>query len=180
MNTLGFRALAREALSAIPVEKKREILSKRGFSCETRWMMAMVQVAGWDTANKMNIEVGAAVSEGDMHRLMSATGKGKPGNDEDFLCLVAAAMDLFTPKKYFDYEMKYIGPGKMLGIVHRCLAYTKVSSIGVEKDYACGCFGMRAGWYHAMGLEARETLLKCMKEGDDHCEILAEYDLEDA
>ncbi|MBK5092031.1 MAG: hypothetical protein JJE48_00755 [Actinobacteria bacterium] len=178
MNKLDYSELAREALANIPVDDRSEILSKRGFSCETRWMMAMVSVAGWDIANKMNIEVGTAVAEGDMHRLMSATGKGKPASDEDFLFLVAAAMDLFTPKKYFEYEMKYIGPGKMLGIVRRCLAYIKVSSIGVERDYDCGCFGMRAGWYRAMGLEAKETLLKCMKFGDDRCEILVEYDLE--
>lgn len=58
-----------------------------------------------------------------------------------------------------------------MGIIRRCYAYTKLCSIGYEKDYACGCFGLRQGWYDAMGLPVKEHLVKCMKDGADQCEI---------
>jgi hypothetical protein len=33
---------------------------------------------------------------------------------------------------------------------------------------------MRAGWYEAMGLEVKENLVKCQKDGADRCEITVE------
>jgi hypothetical protein len=56
-------------------------------------------------------------------------------------------------------------------ILRQCYAYTKIRSIGSEKNYKCGCFGMRAGWYQAMGLEVKENLLKCLKGEDAQYEI---------
>jgi hypothetical protein len=31
---------------------------------------------------------------------------------------------------------------------------------------------MRQGWYQAMGLEVKETFVKCPKDGDSQCEIM--------
>ncbi|OFW70283.1 MAG: hypothetical protein A2V52_07190 [Actinobacteria bacterium RBG_19FT_COMBO_54_7] len=62
----------------------------------------------------------------------------------------------------------------MKAYITQCYAYTKTKSIGVEKDYQCGCFGLRAGWYEAMGMSVEETLLSCLKDGDSRCEILVE------
>ena len=165
---------AREMLATIPVESKREIVAKSRWTCESNWMMALVFAAGWDAANKMNIQVGQAVGKAEMHRLMKALGIERPRNDIEFMMLVTSGMETFITKDYFDYESKILGPGRMLGIVRKCYAYTKVSSIGVEKDYQCGCFGMRAGWYQAMGLEVKENLVKCLKDGADQCEIMCE------
>ena len=89
--------------------------------------------------------------------------------------LMSIAMQTFVTRDYFDYEIKVLEPGKTLAIVRQCYAYTKTSSIGVEKDYQCGCSGMRAGWYEAMGVEVKESLKKCLKDGSDHCEIIGEY-----
>jgi len=165
---------AREMLAKIPVEAKREIVAKSRLTCESNWMMALVFISGWDAANRMNIQVGQAVGKAEMYRLMKALGIGGPKNDMELLMLMTLAMETFLTKDYFDYEFKILGPGKTLGIVRQCYAYTKVRSIGVEKNYQCGCFGMRAGWYQAMGLEVKETLVKCLKDGADQCEILVE------
>jgi hypothetical protein len=176
MQTIALAAKA--AISRIPEADRMEILAKSRFSQESRWMMAMVVAAGWDMANRMNLEVGAAVGEAEMHRLMELLEIEKPRDEAEALLLLAIAMELFTTKKYFDYEFKTLGPGKTLGIVYDCYANTKVRAIGVEGYYECGCFGMRSGWYRALGIEPKETLVKCMKDGDDHCEILIDYSQE--
>jgi hypothetical protein len=166
---------AKEVLSGIPEADKLELVAKSRFSCESRSMMAAVVAAGWEKANDMNLQVGAAVGEGEMHRLMALLDWSSPKNDEEFLLMVATAMELFAPKKYFDYEFKLLESGKAVGIVRRCLACTKVKSLGVESFYKCGCFGMRQGWYKALGVEVNERLAMSMLEGDDHCEIMVEH-----
>jgi hypothetical protein len=168
------RSAALDALAAIPVEDKLELLRKSRFSCESRSMMAAIPMAGWEAANNMNRQVASAVGEGEMHRLLALLGWDSPTTDDELVLLVSIAMELFTPKKYFDYEFKLLEPGKMVGIVRRCLACTKVKALGVEGHYECGCFGMREGWYRAMGIDVKERLLMSMLEGDDHCEILVE------
>ena len=168
------REAARERAAKVPFEAKREIVAKSRLTCESNWMMAMVFTAGWDMANKMNIQVGQAVGKAEMHRLMKALGIERPKNDMEFLMLVSLAMETFLTKDYFDYQFKFLRPGKVLGIVRQCYAYTKIRSIGAEKNYQCGCFGMRAGWYQAMGLEVKENLVKCLKDGAEQCEIMVE------
>jgi hypothetical protein len=168
------RSAVKEILASIPEEDRLELLRKSRFSCESRSMMAAVAVAGWEAANDMNRLVASAVGEGEMHRLLALLGRDSPKTDDELVLLVSMAMELFTPKKYFDYEFKLLEPGKMVGIVNRCLACTKVKALGVEENYDCGCFGMREGWYRAMGVEVRERLLMSMLDGDDHCEILVE------
>jgi len=60
MESRDLKDAAREMLTKIPVEAKREIVAKSRWTCESTWMMALVFTAGWDVANKMNIQVGQA------------------------------------------------------------------------------------------------------------------------
>ena len=166
--------MARAKLAMIPIEEKRELIAKSRWTCDSHWMMSMVMNAGWDIANKMNLQVGQAVSKTEMLRLMKVLGMDKPKDEKEFMLLVTMAMETFTTQDYFDYEFKSLSPGTWVGIVKQCYAYTKVRSINVEKDYECGCFGLRAGWYQAMGLDIKEKLIKCLKDGDDQCEIMVE------
>jgi hypothetical protein len=165
---------AREILAKIPVEEKRELIAKSRWTCDSHWMMSMVFNAGWDVANKMNLQVGQAVGKVEMHRLMKVLGLNKPKDEQEFMTLMTLAMETFITQDYFDYEFKLLTPGKWVGIIKQCYAYTKVRSINVEKDYECGCFGLRAGWYQAMGLDIKEKLVKCLKDGADQCEIMLE------
>ena len=176
MSDLDFAIKSKGAkiISEIPHDELRELLARTRFSCESRWMMAMVAAAGWDMANQMNLAVGEAVAEGEMHRLMELISIKSPTNDAEFAELISVAMELFAPEKYFDYRFEQLESGGMMGVVYNCFAYRKVKSIGVENSYKCGCFGMRAGWYKAMGIEVKERVLKCLFDGDDYCEITLE------
>jgi hypothetical protein len=166
--------IARKKLALIPVEEKRELVAKSRWTCDSHWMMSMVMNTGWDIANKMNLQVGQATGRVEMHRLMKILGMDKPKNEKEFMMLMTLGMETFITQDYFDYEFKLLSTGKWVGVVKQCYAYTKVRSINVDKDYECGCFGMRQGWYQAMGLEVKETLVKCLKDGDSQCEIVVE------
>jgi hypothetical protein len=168
------KAKAREVLSAIPCEEMKQMLAKGRWTCESNWMMAMVMAAGWDAANAANLEVGKAVAKAEMHRLMRLLEMEAPKSDEEFATMIVVAMECFITEDYWDYEARYIGPAQMLAVIRECYAFTKIHSIGVDKDYRCGCFGLRDGWYAAMGIEVEEELTKCLKDGDEQCEILVE------
>jgi hypothetical protein len=165
---------AREILAKIPVEEKRELIAKSRWTCDSHWMMAMVMNAGWDVANKMNLQVGQKTAKVEMHRLMKLLNLEKPKDEKEFMLLMTLAMETFITQDYFDYEFKIMNSGKWIGVIKQCYAYTKVKSINVDKDYECGCFGLRRGWYEAMGLDVKEKLVKCLKNGADQCEIIVE------
>ena len=174
MNDQELKSEAKKLLGSVPVDKIRETVAKSRWTCDSHWMMAMVMSAGWETANKMNLQVGKTTGKVEMIRLMREMNIEKPKDEHEVMTLIAAAMETFIMKDYFDYEFRILEPGRALAIVRKCYAYTKVKSIGVDKNYKCGCFGMRAGWYEAMGVEVKEDLVRCLKDGADRCEIIAE------
>jgi len=165
--------LAGKTLAGIPRKEMQQMLAKGRWTCDSNWMMALVLHAGWEAANSANLEVGKAVGKAEMHRLMRLLGLERPRNSEELIFQMSLAMECFITDDYWDYEFKRI-EGNWIGIVRQCYAYTKTKSIGVEDDYRCGCFGLRAGWYQAMGIEVEERVIKCMKDGDERCEILLE------
>jgi len=166
---------AGEVLAKIPVDAKREFVAKSRWTCDSNWMMAMVMNAGWDVANKMNLQVGQKTAKVEMHRLMKLLNMGKPEDEKECMMFITLAMETFITQDYFDYEFKLTDSGKWVGIIKQCYAYTKVKSINVDKDYECGCFGLRAGWYEAMGIDVKEKLVKCLKDGDSQCEIMLDH-----
>jgi hypothetical protein len=159
----------------IPLEDFRELVAKSRWTCDSNWMMAMVMNAGWEVANKINLQVAQSVGRVEMHRLMKTLNLDPPKDENEFFTLMTLAMETFVTHDYFDYEFKEKTDGNQgIGIIKQCYAYTKVKSINVDKDYQCGCFGLRQGWYQAMGLQVKEKLAKCLKDGADCCEILLE------
>lgn len=149
--------------------ERRELIAKSRWTCDSHWMMAMVMNAGWDVGNKINFQVAQTVGHVEVQRLLKLLNMKKPLNIEEFRLCVTLAMETFITKDYFDYESDSTGN---CAIIHRCYAYTKIHSLGLDKEYECGCFGLRAGWYQAMDVKVEEKLLKCLKNGDDRCEIL--------
>ncbi len=171
MNNQEIMHKAQDLIQGIQFSDMREMVAKSRWTCDSHWMMAMVMNAGWDTANKMNFQVAKTVGRVEMQRLMKNLNIKQPTSQEDFRLLVTLALEAFITKDYFDYESDSTGN---VAIIKRCYAYTKIHSIGLDKDYACGCGALREGWYQAMGVEVKEKMLKCLKDGDNRCEILIE------
>jgi hypothetical protein len=67
----------------IPMDKLRELVAKSRWTCDSNWMMAMVMNAGWDVANKINLQVAQSVGKVEMHRLMKIMNLDKPKNENE-------------------------------------------------------------------------------------------------
>lgn len=165
---------AKAMLDGIPNDARREMIAKSRWTCDSHWMMSTVFSSGWETANKSNLQIAQTVGNVEMRRLMTSLQLKPPRNRDEFTLMVTLAMETFITKDYMDYRYQTSAEAAGLAVIDRCYANTKVRSVNAEKDYQCGCFGTRAGWYQAMGVEVKEKLLKCLKDGDDRCEILIE------
>ena len=160
-----------DLLSPIKNEQRMDILRKTWLSHDARWQMAVFQECGWEKGNKLNQDVSRDIGKGMMHRLMKALGISKVNNIEELQALCSAAMELYYPPPNFVYQFERLNDTTILGIIKSCGSYENVKKAGVLDNYECGCFAMRSGWYESLGLEAQEKLGKCLKKGDDVCEI---------
>lgn len=156
-------------LSSIENEQRTEIIRKTWTSHDARWQMAVFQEFGWEKGNKLNQQVMRDIGKGMMYRLMKALGISEIKNVEAFQAICTAAIDFYFPN--FSYQVKPLSDTSFLGIIESCDTYENVKKAGVINYYECGCFAMRSGWYDALGLEAKEELGKCLKNGDNICEI---------
>lgn len=78
----------------IQMDDLRELVAKSRWTCDSNWMMAMVMNAGWDVANKMNLQVAQSVGKVEMHRLMKMLNLDRPKDENEFMKLVSLAMCL--------------------------------------------------------------------------------------
>lgn len=163
-----------QKIKEIGIDEKHEMIIKSRWSCDSYWMMFMVLNAGWDLANKTNMEVGEKLGLVEMRRLLKATNLQPPKNPDEFMVLLKLGMEMFLTKDYFDYQFIPSDSGISTAVINQCYANTQLRKIGAEKEYKCACFNVRGGWYQALNLEVKETLRKCLIKGDDCCEILIE------
>nr|MDO8082879.1 hypothetical protein [Candidatus Freyarchaeota archaeon] len=158
-------------LSSVKNEQRIEILRKTWISHDARWQMAVFQEYGWEKGNKLNREVIRDIGKGMMYRLMKALEISKVNNIEELQAICSVAMDLYYPPPNFAYHFERLSDTSLLGVIKSCGSYENVKKAGVLDHYECGCFAMRSGWYAALGVEVQEELGKCLKKGDNICEI---------
>lgn len=159
-------------LDSLTDEKRIEILRKNWMSHDARSQMIIVQEFGWEKGNRLNKKIILEMGKVMMYRLINALKFSKVRNIEDLYKICSTAMQFYYPPPSMSYEFQKISDHKLLGIVKKCAVIEQVKKIGVEKDYECGCFSMRSGWYKALKVEVEEECLSCIKNDDEECKIL--------
>ena len=152
--------------------QKIDILRKNWMSHDARSQMAIVQAFGWEKANKLNKKIIAEMGKVMMHRFVNALKITQVKNLQNLHDVCLAAMELYYPPPSMLYEFQKVSDSELLGIVKNCAVIEQVKRLGVENNYECGCFAMRSGWYKALGLDAEEECLTCIKDGDKECRVL--------
>jgi len=155
----------------LTAEQQADMFRKNWTSEDARWQMAVVQHFGWEVGNRLNKEVATQMGKVAMQRLMKELGITGVKDFRELRRVIDIAMTLFFPKPDFDYHFEEPSDTEWVGIVRRCVSYDNVKRVGAEKQYDCGCFAIRVGWYAALGVDVEETLGKCLKAGDDRCEV---------
>jgi len=155
----------------LTAEQQMDVLRSNWLSHDARWQMAVFQNFGWDAGNRLNKDVASQIGKVAMHRLMKHLGVTDVKDVQELREVLEIAMSLFFPPPGFEHQFGQLSDTKLLGTIRRCGSYDNVKRAGVEKYYECGCFAMRAGWYAALGVDVEETVGKCLKAGDDRCDI---------
>ncbi|UCD02429.1 MAG: L-2-amino-thiazoline-4-carboxylic acid hydrolase [Promethearchaeota archaeon] len=158
-------------ISTVNNEKKIEILRKNWMSHEGRYQMAIVREFGWEKANNINKNVIYEMGKVMMYRLMNALGISQVDNIDDFKEICMTATEFYYPPPVFSIRLDRESDTSLLGSVEKCGTIKNVKRLGVLDQYECGCLAMRSGWYKALGVEVKEELLQCLKDGADTCKI---------
>ncbi len=158
-------------LSNLTNEQKIDILRKNWQSHDARWQFATFKKIGPKKSNKLNQDVVRGMGKVMMHRLMKGLGILKVNNIKEFESISSAAMDLFFSPSQFHYKFKKVSDSLIMGYIEKCNTNNNIKRVGMEKLYECGCFALRSGWYDAFGVDVEEKCFKCLKDGDEICEI---------
>jgi len=159
-------------LDSLSDKQRIDILRKNWMSHDARAQMAIVKAFGWEKANKLNKKIIAEMGKVMMHRFANALKIFQVKNLQDLHDICLAAMEFYYPPPSMQYEFQKVSDSELLGIVKNCAVIEQVKSLGVENNYECGCFAMRSGWYKALGVDAEEQCLTCIKDGDEQCRVL--------
>ena len=158
-------------LSSITDQKRAEIHRKNWMSLDARWQMAVFQECGIELGNKLNKTVIQEMGKVMMYRLMGATEISEVSNISELEAICSAAMELYYPPPAIKFHFEQQSDTSLLGVIEYCITNENVKKVGMSEYYECGCFAMRSGWYEALGVNAEEKLGKCLKSGDEVCEI---------
>jgi len=158
-------------ISTVNNEKKIEILRKNWMSHEARYQMAIVRELGWEKANNINKTVIYEMGKVMMYRLMNALGISQVDNIDDFKEICLTTQEFYYPPPIFSVHFDRESDTSLSGSVEKCGIIENVKRLGVSDQYECGCFAMRSGWYKALGVEVKEEVLTCLKDGDGACKI---------
>ncbi|MFW9771920.1 MAG: DUF6125 family protein [Candidatus Thorarchaeota archaeon] len=159
-------------LDALTDQQKIDILRKNWMSHDARAQMAIVKEFGWEKGNKLNKSIIAEMGKVMMYRFINALKISEVKNLQTLHDVCLAAMEFYYPPPTMSYEFQKVSDNELLGIVKKCAVINQVKRIKMEDNYECGCFSMRSGWYKALGVDAEEKCLNCLKDGDKECRVL--------
>lgn len=159
-------------LDSLDDQQRIDILRKNWMSHDARSQMAIVKEFGWEKGNKLNKKIIADMGKVMMYRFTNALKIPQVKDLQALHDVCLAAMEFYYPPPTMMYEFQKISDNVLLGIVKKCAVISQVMRIKMEDNYECGCFSMRSGWYKALGVDAEEKCLTCLKDGDKECKVL--------
>lgn len=160
-----------DLLANLAEDQQKTLLRKNWQYHDAKWQMAVFQQLGVEKGNQINQAVAREMGRVEMYRLANLLGIKSIGTIEDLRILCASVMNLCHPPPAFDYHFEVRSDTEMVGVMDHCATYENVQRAGVESMYECGCFALRSGWYAALDLDVEELGEKCLKTGDEACEI---------
>ncbi|MFX0093366.1 MAG: hypothetical protein ACFFBD_16560 [Candidatus Hodarchaeota archaeon] len=157
-------------LSFIPMETRMEIIRKNWLSHDARWQYTVLLEFGIEKSNQLNQDIIQEVGKIMMFRLINALDVSQVTDLDEFQRVWSTAMNLYWPPPGFVYTFKREASIFRVS-VSRCMISENVIKAGIAQYYECGCSAMRTGWFEALGVEADQKVEKCLKNGDNTCEI---------
>ncbi len=151
-------------------EELFEMVRKNWMSHDAKWQMAVVREFGWESGNKLNQEVIKQMAKTMMYRYLKFTKINEIENIQAFVKIWNEVVDLFWPSNG-NYKFYINSPKEIQVVITKCPVYDNVKRAGVADNYECACNAFREGLFSAINLEFNQEIGKCLKKGDDKCEI---------
>ncbi len=138
---------------------------------DTDWVLRLARQKGWRQANQSYLEATRARGAEEMADLMIATGVGKRPSLDEARQLLLQALALWAPGVTFKPLPADEGEAHLEVRVIDCPTYDRIEAASWRGVTACGNWHHRQGWYDALGLDVKDTLLREKKWGYGACVI---------
>ncbi len=157
------------ATMALPQEAQDALRSRFSAVNDTGWVLRLAARAGWQQANRRYLGSARARGTAEMAALMQAAAITRLGSIDEAVQLLEMALSFWAPGT----RIKRL-PGKrdeaVVDIrVVNCPTYAQIEKAGWHGVTACGSWHRRRGWYDALGVEAKDFLLREKKWGYGAC-----------
>ncbi|MBI5956585.1 MAG: hypothetical protein HY871_06240 [Chloroflexi bacterium] len=139
-------------------------------SHDARWFMAVAQMFGIETANRLNQTAAHEEGKVEAQRIVRALNLPSIASISDYLLVQEIIIGLLGPD-LLDYRVVEVDEAAYQVHVQRCFAHENVSRVGLADQYECGVFARITGWLEALGLQYQmsPSLGKCLKAQGREC-----------
>jgi len=141
---------------------------------DARWYQAVKNRFGQEAANELNAEVMGFVAR----RVATMYLRQRPTSDEPSAAEVAETLEtlarlMFTRKMVRLDSTEFDGEDTWDTVVSEHFALKMLKASRSLEGYECPCMQLRAGWFEAIGVQASDEVVECMREGDSVCRFRA-------
>jgi len=144
---------------------------------QTGWVVELAHTKDWRAANEAYLKRERTTGRAEMEHLLSALRIDQPPAAEEAADLIAAALALFLARDGTEGLIEREGPASVRVRICNCPTYRRIEAANWAGVTACGSWHRRLGWYDALGVYPRDTVLAESKWGDAACESVIEFDV---
>jgi hypothetical protein len=151
-----------------------DLLRQSWWLHDARWYQAVKNRFGQEAANEINAEVMQFVAR----RVATSYARQHPTSETPTSTEVAATLETLA-RLMFSRAMVRLDSTEFDGedtwdtVVSEHFALKMRKASRSLEGYECPCMQLRAGWFEAIGVQASDEVVECMREGDPVCRFRA-------
>lgn len=139
-----------------------------------QWATNLAAKRGWKEANRRFLEATRKRGVEEMTALLAAMDISEASSTKQAFDLIRLAHAVFLPEAQVDWTRGHRAQPVLRIRVRDCPTFACLEQSGWHGVTACSAWHRRSGWYQALGLRARDTVLAEKKWGDQACLALVE------
>jgi len=162
-------------IETLSEEEKARLRKEFQLPQPTGWVLKLAHDKDWRAANEAFLQKEREWGRREMEHLMEASGAKKPVSPTEAANLVAAALTLYVSPDQSEDAVRLIGDTTVALRVCDCPSFRRMEAAHWRGVTACSSWHRRRGWYDALGVNPRDSVIAESKWGDQACEAVIEF-----
>lgn len=156
-------------LERLSPQVREELRARHPPESDESWVFRVAEASGWREANERYLANQRERGRAEMAALMAALAIPRVDSADLAAELIEAAYQLYMPPERYQGSVERVGQRVLNIRIVRCPTFQKIEEGSWHGVTACGSWHRRQGWYEAMGIQARDSLISEQKWGEEAC-----------